>query len=482
MICKLGIITALVFGAICANAIPLSSPCTEEEMLSPMNIIHKDIEEMQAEDVNTDLMMKQIENMLENLQAHMDEVKKTCGEEKVGPMERMSKFMSKIQMMNDIMAAMDSGDMDKAKNMMETLNCEHMVQYIVRKYSVSMDKIEKLMELIKTMDDMKMINQMNEAMIYIMDDDNMIMTKKMIPMMKDQIMENKDKMNEETLMAAKLNMKEMVKRMLPKCNEGLMAMHEVDKEMAHQAMYEATFQLFSDTIYSRAYKMVMDAPDAHMKRIGMEAMYDKLKAMERENSLSASKLMVMAEKMMECEEMKNDAKAMELMNNIINSATLFAKNAAEGYSCQHYERIKANMENEDINEMEHNEYYLFYNPGKPDMLQGKFKEDPNGDMMMVTVDKEYNGTNVQYMIIMKKGDYPDNIHMKGNIVSKKMLMKEETNKEELCAMNPKPHSNICVPLRELFTYTMNDAAENRHMMFEKFMEHIKACHEDQNLK
>ncbi|XP_026476553.1 uncharacterized protein LOC113382324 [Ctenocephalides felis] len=452
-----------------------STPCTKEMMEEPIHIFYNFIESLQSKKVKeAKILMAQFSGDLYEIPDHLEVINITCGDEKTESINKLVELIENIQTVKNIVEALGNDNYEDAKTLIESFHCPHLVQFTVRMSYMSHKTLHKVIELLKVLENMKTINMVNAALIYLIDDTNIGASSKIIPIMKKQILDNKSKIPADLLLTAKLNMKEMVKITSADCNKGFKALNKIDPEMADQAFYEVVFQNVTET-YVNLKKLDL-APNTHFYVIGLEAFYDKLVVLEMQNSIYMGKVLKYAKLASIKPGLEEDSKAKTILENILDNASEFAKKVSESYVCQNFEQINSIVISEKVQHSEHNEYTVFYNPETPEIFKGKFKEQHDGELLMITLEQSYGPESVKYSIVMENGAYPENIYMSGKIISKKVFAKESATWKELCVLNPEPFVQYCTKLEN--TLTRENHTQASRELYENFVYRVKnTCNE-----
>ncbi|XP_026467923.1 uncharacterized protein LOC113371510 [Ctenocephalides felis] len=451
-----------------------STPCSKEEMEEPIQIFYKFIESLQSKELkNAQTLVAQLLEDLHEIPDHLEKINITCGDEKTESINKLVELIENIRTVQNIVQALGNNNYEEAKTLIEAFHCPHLVQFTVRLSYMSYKTLDKVVELLKVLENMKTINMVNEALIYVIDDTNIGASSTIIPLMKKQILDNKEKIPADVLLAAKLNMKEMVKITSADCNKGFIALNKIDPEMADQAFYEVVFQNVTETYVN--FKKLDLAPNTHFYVIGLEAFYDKLVVLEMQNSISMGKVVKYAKLAPIKPDLEEDSKAKKILENILDNAPEFAKKVSESYVCQNFEQIKSIVIGQEVQHSEHNEYTVFYNPETPELFKGKFIEQQEGELLMINLERSYGPKTVKYSIVMENGVYPENIYMSGKILSKKVYAKKSATFKELCVMEPEPIAQICAKLEN--TMTREDHTQARRELYNNFLDYVKKCRE-----
>lgn len=473
------IILGLVFIVIASSesqALQGESDCTRAEIRKPKETFFRLVGDFQLPGADAKQILKNISEVINNLPDHIDNVHKFCDESKIGVIDTLHKFRDNIKLVHEIIEDIDTENYKAAKTKIQSIKCEVIMHYLVQNYTNSHDNFDKFLEVLKIMDNTKAINLVNGAMVYAINDSIIEASGVIIPLMKRQILSNNSTMDENSLMWAKFYMKQMVKKTLNGCYKGLIALSKIDKDAADETMYEFIFSNVSEAQYIPAFDMTLAAPNKHYQIIGYKGIYDKLYLLGMQNGLILGKVLILVNNLIKSDEIQNNPQDLELATSMLKEATEFAKNVMTGYTCQDQEQVKSLVTGEPEETVTHNDFIVLYDPEQSEEISnGKFVEKADGDFLMLTIDREFRGHHVVYSVVIKNADYPDDIHMKGKIVSRKIIGKIPATFEEICAMDPKPVFKICSTFAKTFTLPMDKHTEHRVQKFESFKNYIKGC-------
>lgn len=458
----------------CIYGMQFSSPCKDLEMRKPKEEFFELIAKFQTPNANPKLIMKDITDVLNSIPNHIEDVKNYCGEEKTKVIEKLVKLQNDIKLVHDVIKLIDDEKYEAAKEMTQSIKCIFIMHYLVQKYVNDHDNFDKILEMLKIMDDMNAINLINDAFIYAINDSNIQDSEKIISLMEKQIVDNNATASAEDILFAKHNMKEMVQRNFHDCFKCLAALYRVDNYLADQAMYYIIFHNVTEDNYIPAFDKTLAAPNKHLKIFGLRAIYDKLYELGMEHGLILGKVLILTNSLIKDDELQSDPLASDIAKSMLKDATEFAKNVMTGYNCQDVTLVESIIfgKKEETISQHNDSMVLFDEDQSEDLSNGIFVEKPDGDFLMITVQREFHGYNVAFSVLIKNADYPENIHMKGTIVSRKVIEKIPATWEEIHAMNPPPIVKLCSPFSKTFMLPMDKHSEHRKQMYENYRHFI----------
>ncbi|XP_026462043.1 uncharacterized protein LOC113363774 [Ctenocephalides felis] len=467
----------LAFLGACSAA-PLSSPCTLEEIRQPMTDFYNLVDKMQSPHSNKEKKLEEIRAIINQVGNHYNHVNATCGDEKIVGMETVKSFGNDIEKIYDIMLNLESKDLNKAKDLFESIHCRHILHFFITQIEFLMGWLDEIIEVTELMNDMKVVNKMHAGIVYTLNDTNIDYGKLLVPVLKEHLTKNVDNADKEVFKNAKLNLQKLVERTAHRYSDALSVLNEFDSRLAEETIQDIVKHVFTNNIYCKSYDIIAEAPTLRLKAVGLKALHEKINSLNLQNSLVAAKLYVLADIIKRSEQSNEDIEITEIFNSILKNQTKFNKKLIKGYSCRTLEEVEAYISEEDVVAAAHNGHFVFQDTEISTNIDRTFTAKENGKLLMINVEILFELKNRKYSVILENDDYPENISLPGTIVSKQVIDDVELPFKDICKMNPTPEYYTCISMYQFLSYPYDKGIAERKEGYKKLKNTIESCNLD----
>lgn len=176
-----------LLGVCCAT--PATTNCSEDAILKPIKDFNNMVEELHSPLVNKEEKVDDIWNFVIEIKRQYENVNKTCTNVNTDILNKLSKFVEDTNAINAFEASFlgNAESADVVKERFENFSSKQIRHYMIAFIYAIADNFDIVIQATKLMKNDNIVNEMQEGIIYSLNDTNIHFGKKVLPLIKELI-------------------------------------------------------------------------------------------------------------------------------------------------------------------------------------------------------------------------------------------------------------------------------------------------------